>query len=175
MNHTHAPLDIAIRPAEESDLELLHQTFEPHNALNYHRHRHEVQRHGEGIYLIAWHEDLPVGHFLLRWHGPADDPTGRYPRDTPCLEAGATLQAFRRRGVATRLVNAVEQLARDRGRTRIGLAVGSIDNPAARRLYERLDYRDWGGGEFTIHWEYETLEGERGTESEVCIYLFKEL
>ena len=56
---------------------------------------------------------------------------------------------------------------------RIGLAVGGTDNPAARRLYERLGYVAWDGGEFTISWDYEALDGRKGTESEVCIYMFK--
>ena len=71
------------------------------------------------------------------------------------------------------MVEAAQQIARERGAKRIGLAVGSTDNPEARRLYERLGYREWDGGEFIVHWDYETLDGQRGTESEVCVYLFK--
>ncbi len=175
MTTEHAPLPIEIRPAEESALELLRQRFDPNSALNYHRLRFDVQRRGEGIYLIAWHRAEPIGHFLLRWSGPDDDPTGRYPRDIPYLEAGATVPEFQRRGVATRLVQIAEDLVRERGNRKIGLAVGHSDNPAARRLYERLGYQDWGQGEFTIQWHYEALDGRKGVESEVCVYLFKTL
>ena len=169
------PLDIAIRPADASDLELLRSRFDPRSALNYHRSRYAVQARGEGVYLIAWHRTDPVGHFLLRWAGLGDDSTGRYPHDAAYLEAGATLPTYQRRGVATRLIAEAERLTLARGCGRIGMAVGSSDNPVARRLYERLGYVPWDGGEFTISWEYEALDGRKGTESEVCIYMLKTL
>ena len=168
-------LDIDIRPADAAELDLLRQRFDPRSALNYHQSRYAVQERGNGVYLIAWHGADPVGHFLLRWDGPADDPTGQFPHETACLEAGATLPEFQRRGVATRLIGEAERLACARGFQRIGLAVGSTDNPTARRLYERLGYVAWDGGEFTISWDYEALDGRKGTESEVCIYMFKTL
>jgi GNAT superfamily N-acetyltransferase len=175
MTEDLAPLDIEIRPVEAADIDVLQRQFAPNNALNYHQPRLAVQQRGAGVYLIAWHDGEPIGHFLLRWHGPEDDPTGRYPPGTACLEAGATLPAFRQRGVATRLIQHAERLARNAGHRQIGLAVGSSDNPMARRLYERLGYRDWEQGEFRIQWQYETLEGVRGEESEICIYMFKVL
>ena len=63
---------ITIRPAEASQLDLLEREFSPHNLSKHHYKRYEVQRRGEGVYLIAWHDHTPVGHFLLHWSGPAD-------------------------------------------------------------------------------------------------------
>ncbi len=166
---------IDIRPAESKLLDLLEKRFSPGNLSRYHHRRFATQQSGDGIYLIAWHGAEPVGHFLLRWNGPEHDPTAMYPSNTACLEAGATRTEFQRRGVATRLIQHAERLARDEGHTRIGLAVGSVDNPAARRLYKRIGYRNWGGGEFTISWDYETEDGRKGREFEVCIYMFKDL
>ncbi|MHB8645527.1 MAG: GNAT family N-acetyltransferase [Thermomicrobiales bacterium] len=175
VNAERSALPVEIRPADASQLDLLEEQFSPHSRSRYHYRRFAAQQHGDGIYLIAWHGTEPVGHFLLRWHGPTNDPTGRYPHDTSCLEAGATLPAFQRRGVGTRMIGEAERIARAKGYRRIGLAVGSTDNPLAQRLYERLGYRDWGNGTFTISWEYETKDGRKGTESEVCIYMFKDL
>ena len=45
-------------------------------------------------------------------------------------------------GIGTRLVRAAEDAARRRGFDRIVLGVG-VDNPDAKRLYERLGYVDW--------------------------------
>lgn len=168
-------LPVEILPAEASQLDFLEEQFSPHSRSRYHYRRFAVQQRGDGIYLIAWHGAEPVGHFLLCWDGPTVDPTGRYPPHTPCLEAGATKPAYQRRGIGTRMILDAERRARAKGYGHIGLAVGSTDNPRARRLYERLGYRDWGHGEFTISWDYETTDGRMGTESEVCIYMFRAL
>ncbi len=175
MKDENRTFSIDIRPAERELLDLLEERFSPGNLSRYHHRRFATQQSGAGIYLIAWHGAEPVGHFLLRWGGPEVDPTTTYPSNTACLEAGATRPEFRRRGVATRLIHHAERLAREEGHIRIGLAVGSVDNPAARHLYERLGYRDWGGGEFITSWDYETEDGRKGREFEVCIYMFKDL
>ncbi len=168
-------IEIQIRPARETELDLLEEAFSPNSNAKYHHRRFALQQRGDGIYLIAWRDDEPVGHFLLLWNGPTDEPTGRYPRDTACLEAGATKPVYQRQGIGTRMIRDAERIARARGCRRIGLAVGSTDNPLARRLYERLGYRAWDGGEFTIQWDYETKDGTRGIETEVCVYMFKAL
>lgn len=168
-------ISIKIRPAEKSQLDFLQSEFSPHTLSRYHHERHAVQEKGEGIYLIAWHNDVPVGHFLLRWNGPEKDTSGKYPYPTPYLEVGLTKEAYRRKGVATQLIKEAERLAKEKGFKKIGMAVGSTDNPDARRLYEKLGYEDWGKGEFTASWEYIDKKGNKGTESEVCIYLFKNL
>lgn len=170
-------LELEIRPAEEDQLDFLEAEFSPHDGSKHHHQRHSVQKSGNGIYLIAWHNENPVGHFLLEWAGPGPggDPTGEYPYPTPYLGGGQTVKEYRRKGVATRLIETAENLVTVRGLNRIGLAVGSTDNPDARRLYEKLNYADWGKGEFEACWEYIAKDGARGTECEVCIYMFKEL
>lgn len=167
--------DIVIKPAEESQLDVLEQEFSPHNLSKYHYRRYEVQLRGEGVYLIAWHDNIPVGHFLLRWSGPDDARVTRYVdvAQSAYLEAGETKVAYRRKGVATALIREAERLARAKGCTYIGLEVGSTDNPEAKRLYENLGYVDWGHGEFLISWGYIDLDGNQGTESEVVTYMYK--
>lgn len=166
---------IEIRPAEASEIDRFEAEFSPNSLSRYHHRRFAMQQRGEGVYLIAWHGTEPVGHVLVRWDGPSDDFSGRYPQGTPCLEAGAVKPALQRRGIGTRMIREAERHARTKGYRRIGLAVGSTDNPLARRLYERLGYCDWGSGDFTISWDYETKDGRKGIASEVCIYMFKAL
>jgi len=175
MNAERTELPVEIRSAEQSNLDLYEAHFSPNNRAQYHHRRYAVQEREEGVYLIAWHGEEPVGHFLLHWEGPGDDPTGRYPQHTPYLEAGATKPVYQRRGVGTRMIQEAERLARERSYDRIGLAVGSTDNPLAKQLYERLGYRDWGKGEFAVSWDYETKDGRKGIESEICIYMLKAL
>lgn len=77
----------------------------------------------------------------------------------------------RGRGVGGRLMEAAEELARHRGR--IACAVG-LDNPGARRLYERRGYRGTGQLE-TCSYEYVDDEGVRRTATETSEMLVKEL
>ena len=166
---------IAIKPAEASQLDVLEHEFSPDTLSKYHYKRYEVQKRGEGVYLIAWHDHTPVGHFLLRWSGPRDARVMRHVDVTQSayLEAGATRVAYRRKGVATALIREAEQLAKAKGCAQIGLEVGSTDNPEAKRLYEHLGYVDWGQGEFLISWDYIDRNGNPGTESEMVIYMHK--
>jgi GNAT superfamily N-acetyltransferase len=170
-------VEIEIRPSEEDQLDFLEAEFSPHDLSKHHHQRHAVQKSGHGVYFIAWHNAEPIGHFLLEWAGPGPggDPTGEYPYPTPYLGAGQTVTEYRRKGVATRLIQKAEELAKEHGFSRIGLAVGSTDNPDAKRLYEKLGYIAWGKGEFEASWEYTSKDGKIGRESEVCIYMFKHL
>lgn len=168
---------IEIRPAEAAQLDLLESTFDPDSLSRDHYRRYEKQQRGDGIYLIAWHDQTPVGHFLLLWSGPHDaavmdaiDIT-----NSAYLEAGATLGRYQRRGVATAIIQEAERLAKARGCTHIGLEVGSTDNPDAKRLYTKMGYVDWGGGEFLIQWEYHDKNGQQGIETEMVTYLRKSL
>ena len=69
---------LAIKLAEEAHLELLEHEFSLDTLSKPHYKRYEVQKRGEGVYLIAWHEHTPVGHFLLRWRGPDDAHVRNY-------------------------------------------------------------------------------------------------
>lgn len=166
-----------IKPAEVSQLDVLEREFSPHTLSRPHYKRYEVQKQGEGVYLIAWHDHTPIGHFLLRWSGPQDAPVLKYLDVTKaaCLEAGATHVAYRRKGVATALIREAEQLAKEHGCTQIGLNVGDTDNPDAKRLYTNLGYGDWGHGVFLISWEYIERNGHVGREPEIVTYMHKPL
>jgi ribosomal protein S18 acetylase RimI-like enzyme len=145
-------LSITIKPAEKSDLEALERVFFPETRSKYNYIRYEVQKRGEGVYLITWHDPIPVGHFLLRWSGPDDTHVISHIDVTRSayLQAGRTRAEYRRRGIATALIREAERLAREKGCTQIGLSVGSTDNPNAKRLYENLGYVDWGNGDFVV-------------------------
>jgi GNAT superfamily N-acetyltransferase len=166
-------LDICYSQADQ--LDMLHAEFSPHTRSKWHHARHAVQENGEGLYLIAWHGHVPVGHYLLRWNGPGTDPSGKYPYPTPYLEAGLTKDAYRRKGVASSIIRAAENLVSEKGFQRIGLAVGVDDNPEAKRLYERLGFQDWGQGELIICWEDLNSNNAGGVGTETCIYMFKNI
>ncbi len=108
-----------IKPAEASLLDVLQHTFDPDTLSKDHDKRYEVQKQGEGVYLIAWHDHTPIDHFLLRWSGPDDARVRKYldVTKTAYLEAGATHGAYRRKGVATALIREAERLAKAHGCT----------------------------------------------------------
>ncbi|HEY7416504.1 MAG TPA: GNAT family N-acetyltransferase [Ktedonobacteraceae bacterium] len=170
-------LTITIKPAEEAQLDALERVFFPETRSKYHSICYEVQERGEGVYLIAWHDHVPVGHFLIRWSGPDDTRVTSHIDVTRSayLQAGRTQAEYRRKGIATALIREAERLAREKGCTQIGLSVGSTDNPTAKRLYEHLGYVDWGRGDFLISWEYIDRNGNTRMESEMVTYMHKPL
>ena len=168
---------ITIKPAEASQLDLLEHEFSPETLSKHHYKRHEVQNRGEAVYLIAWYDHIPVGHFLLRWRGPDDVRVMSFVnvKHNAYLSSGGTRVGYRRKGIATALIREAERLAKAKGCVQIGLQVGSSDNPNAKRLYEHLGYVDWGHGDFLSSWEFTDRDGNTGTESEIVTYLYKPL
>lgn len=166
---------IEIKAAKESQLDLLISQFSPDNPL-FQYNRFNVQEKGEGLYLIAWNDNIPIGHFLLRWSGPQDvSVTNKINiTNSAFLEAGLTIDEYRRMGVATAIILEAERLAKVKGCTHIGLEVG-VENPEAKRLYESLGYKDWGYGEFKISWEYIDYDGNKAIDSEIVIFMQKSL
>ena len=166
---------IKIKAAKETQLQLLVSQFSLDNPM-FQYNRYNVQKNGEGLYLIAWHENVPIGHFLLRWSGPQDAPVTNKINITASafLEAGLTIDDYRRKGVATAIIQEAERLSKEKGCTHIGLEVG-VENFEAKRLYEKLGYKDWGYGEFLINWEFIDNNGNKGIDSEIVIFMQKNL
>jgi GNAT superfamily N-acetyltransferase len=86
-------------------------------------------------YLVAWDGGESIGHAHIAW-----EPTRL---GVPEIQDVFVREDRRRRGVATALARAAEELAGERGYGRISLGYG-IANGAARRLYSGLGYRDAG-------------------------------
>lgn len=166
-------LEVSIKPAEVDQLELLVKQFSPDNPM-FQYNRYDVQSKGEGLYLIAWDHEVPVGHFLLRWSGPEDDAVTQYINiaQSAYLEAGLTIEKYQGKGVATAIISECERLAKQKGCHHIGLEVG-LENFKARRLYEKLNYKDWGYGTFQISWECLDEDGKMAIESEVVMTYMK--
>jgi GNAT superfamily N-acetyltransferase len=87
-------------------------------------------------YLIAWDDELPIGHAHIAWEGAH--------LALPEIQDVFVLPAYRRRGIATQLTQAAEAEARSRGWAAISLSVSRDGNPPARRLYGQLGYTDAG-------------------------------
>jgi GNAT superfamily N-acetyltransferase len=116
-------------------------------------------------YLVAWDGDTPIGHAHIAWNGTA--------LGVPEIQDVFVLPERRRERVATELMHAVERHARERGQTRISLSYG-IANTAARRLYERLGYRDAGMEPRHVHGTI-TIRGKPVVIDDTLVDLVKDL
>jgi GNAT superfamily N-acetyltransferase len=140
----HPSVDgVEIRPASAGDLEPLGAVFA--SERRFFAGCLARQEAGGGVLLVAWLDGWPAGDVFLSL-GPADEPeVRRHLPGVPTLVHLEVVGRLQRRGIGTALVQAGEDAARRLGHGRIALGVG-LDNPGARRLYERLGYTDWGHG-----------------------------
>ena len=98
----------------------------------------------EGASLVAVHGLDVVGYLAVVWQSNYADFRSR---GIPLVHQVAVAGPFRRQGVATRLMDAAEQLARDRGIDTLGISVGLFDDYGpAQRLYGRRGYVPDGRG-----------------------------
>lgn len=87
------------------------------------------QERGESLYFVAWHDGAPVGS------GEVVLAPRRELRNLHVVDA------HRGRGIGTAIIHAAEEASRASGELSVGVG---LENPAARRLYERLGYRATG-------------------------------
>lgn len=171
-----AVIQVEVRPLTADDLAQLQQSLPPEHP-EAHVRRMADQRAGRVTYLIAWSAGRAVGHALVRWGGPSN-PELRWLLDVreryPYVEALLVHPSMRSRSVGSQILTAAEDLVRQRGLARIGLAV-AVENVRARALYDRLGYGDLGVGEFANAWTYVNEQGDEVAEIETCSYLVKDL
>jgi GNAT superfamily N-acetyltransferase len=89
---------------------------------------------GDGTYQVAWADGEPVGHAYL------SSPGGGV---APHIQDVWVRQEWRGRGIAGRLIAAVEVAARALGSDVLRLEV-SAEDESVQRLYARLGYVDSG-------------------------------
>jgi ribosomal protein S18 acetylase RimI-like enzyme len=128
-----------------------------------HEERVAAQQRGDGVYLVAWIGQEPVGHAYLSWSGYVEYPEVR--------DVGVA-ERRRREGFGTLLMEGAETRARDAKAECVGLAV-ALDNVGARAFYERLGYTDAGLEPFTISYQQRDDGGIPHKVTERCTYLSK--
>lgn len=165
-------MDIEIKSTETTDLEFLNKNL-PTNIPHFHENNIADHDNGTADWLIAYKDNLPVGHFLIRYDGCHNEYVKQYISNCAHLEAGGVKEEYRRQGIGTALIKKAEELAREKGFKKIGMAVGAHDNPKARKLYEDLGYKEWDRGTFDESWKIINKEGEEVDEVEICTYLIK--
>ena len=174
-NEKSLRIPFVIRPLLQGEIGLVerHLPFDDAAPGRYYDY-FALQLAGEGVSLIAWQAGLPAGHALLRWQGTTREPMASQLRDCPHLSALLVHPDSRSRGIGTRVMEAVETLAFQRGYRRIGLNV-DIENARARALYTRRGYREAGFAAQTTRRSYLDLRGYSHIVEATCIYLIKPL
>ncbi|MFJ8536727.1 GNAT family N-acetyltransferase [Streptomyces sp. NPDC093591] len=156
-----------------ADVALLDEHIGSQGVGSFHARRFARQERGEGTYLVAWLEGLPVGHVEMRWTG-CDAAAVRAARPG-CPEInglGVWPEELRSRGIGTALIHAAEELAAERGITTVGIGVAK-DNPRAAALYARLGYEPLI--DYYDRWSYETDDGRLRDCVDACTFFVKEL
>lgn len=159
------PLRVRIRTCLEADLEALEWfgLFTEHREII--RSTYEAQEQGEMLMLLAETNGFPSGQVWLNLSEGREQGRG-------CVWALRVLPAMQNLGIGSQLLAAAEQALRNRGFTSVELGVEK-DNPAARRLYERLGYRL--DRERSSEYTYTTPSGEHRRVPIIESILCKEL
>ena len=164
---------MTIRRLAPDDLGVLNQRLPTWNRLEYAR-RLAAQQRGEMLQVIAWIAGEPAGRGMVLFPGHAEhSPSAERER---CAEVRDVFvpEPHRRKGVASALMNALEEAARRNGHERVGLSVGLDDQAAPpRALYDALGYTRAHGPFISST----TLEGDDGPipVGAVLVYLTKPL
>lgn len=163
--------DLVIEPCDEADLPRLTESLGNERFL---ARRLRLARRGHGILLAARLDGVPVG-FVYLWLAPAEEPeVRRWLPDVPILNRLYVGSGHRRRGIGRAIIEEAARRLRAAGHKQVALGVGP-DNHSARRLYERLGFRDWGYGMIIGRAEADLGSGRTDRRRETFTILVKDL
>jgi GNAT superfamily N-acetyltransferase len=164
-------MTVTVRRMHDSDLASVVAAMGQHH---YFADRLARQAAGHGVVLLALDRGHVVGDVYV-WLSPADEPElRRHLPGVPLLNHLEVLPARQSRGIGTRIIAAAERTVYDLAYRRLALGVG-IDNPRARKLYERLGYVDWGNGTVDTSYDVHRDDGRVDTFHETIAVLVKNL
>jgi GNAT superfamily N-acetyltransferase len=111
-----------------------------------------AQSRSEGVLLVGRLDGTPVGDVWVSFSPAPEAEVNEFLPGVPMLVHLEVVAPLRGRGYGTSIIGAAEDVIRSNGHDRVTLGVG-IDNPRARRLYERLGYVEWAHG--VVHTGYD--------------------
>ena len=132
-------VELTIRQIEKSDLDKMDCTFKSEFGRTHADDLHD-QSMSNISFFVAWLNDKPVGHALVRWLGPRDEIVRKDYPDCPEIYRLKVLKEFREQGIATAIIKKCENEALKRECLLIGL--GTDPNITTKgNLYIQLGYR----------------------------------
>lgn len=161
-----------IRIIRESDLDSL---LLVKNDVSVHTDRFRQQRDGKAVYLGAFINHCAIGYVLLSLENKED--VMLYTNHEKCADMIDLLiiEPLRNYGIGSQLALACEELCRENKIPYLGLDVNPTDNPAAKRLYERLGYNAVGKVHLDGVYEFTDQQGNQGKYEDWCIDMIKRM
>jgi ribosomal protein S18 acetylase RimI-like enzyme len=164
---------ISIRLCTAGDIERLERNIPSRGKSKFHEHRLKMQKEGIASYLIAWHDNEPIGHLLIKWKGLGRDLPANL-RNIPELNSFVVAENFRGMGVGRLLVKNAEYMSKRRGFKKIGLLV-SVRNKKAQLLYENLGYIRPSADIYVDSGEIIDDNGNKYIDNENCYVMIKNI
>lgn len=160
---------LRFRQCRPQDVALLDRLDPSPSLASFHVNRFERQTAGVGTYLLAWRRRSLVGHAEILWDGCRDAAVNVAHPHCPEINALDVFpESVRSQGIGSALIRACEDLARERGRSRIGLGVAD-SNPRAAGLYQRLGYT--GSTRYLDRYTCIDSMGNRYDFADPCVFL----
>ena len=162
-----------ISDCREEDVELLDKHMPFPGAVTSYQRRYARQRAGEGTFLVAWRNEVPVGSCEVRWEGCAAPEVRAAHADCPEVSGlGLWPETLRIPGIAAELIREAERLAAARGCPRIGLGV-ERNHPRATALFRRLGF--FATTPYLDCWSYEDSAGMAHRVADARTFMVKRL
>ena len=161
-----------IRRIKESDLDSL---LLVKRDTSVHTDRFRQQKDGKAVYLGAFINNYAIGYVLLSLDNKEDAMP--YTNNQKCADMIDLLiiEPLRNYGIGSQLALACEEFCKEKGIPYLGLDVNPTDNPAAKRLYERLGYHTVGEVHLDGVYEYTDEQGSQGKYEDWCIDMIKRM
>ncbi len=159
-----------IRQATEDDIASLYELYEKigHKDEGYFEQCFEK----DCILLIASKDNVDVGFGLINF----EPKYSLYKRlEIPEIQDLNVIPTMREQGIATALVDAFENIARDQEIEQVGISVGlNQDYGPAQRLYTKMGYLPDGSG-ITYDREYVKVGASYPVDDDLCLMMVKDL
>ncbi len=164
---------LTIRQIEKSDLDKMDCTFKSEFGRTHADDLHD-QSMSDISFFVAWLNDNPVGHALVRWLGPRDEIVRKDYPDCPEIYRLKVLKEFREQGIATAIIRKCENEALKRECLLIGL--GTDPNITTKdNLYIQLGYRSSTVGSYIDTYKTRLDDGTVVTVRKDTQFLIKRL
>ncbi len=160
----------AIRAAVEEDLPKLEWGGQYIPFREVFRRTFQDQQRRRRLMLVADAGGYPIGQVFMQFS--SGDPSFADGRSRGYLYSLRVMEPFQRRGLGSRLVQAAEEVLRERGYHWTTIAAAR-ENDGAVRLYERLGYSIFA--EDPGQWEYIDHEGKVRHVVEPCYVMEKRI